>query len=158
VDKRKRRAIESWTDKAWNQQQTAGEHLKSQRYSESIEASQECIELAVKSILSLLDIEYSQSHWWDGEQFSSITRQIQDKQLLDRLEEQDLGYIRLPRLLLLAKLWAQFYLPAKHAFEAEYLAPARDLFGQKEAELAMQHANECYIAASQLLTAIVSQP
>jgi hypothetical protein len=46
--------------------------------------------------------------------------------------------------------WAQFYITAKYGFEAEHLASARDLFNKAEAELAVQHADECFQAASQL--------
>lgn len=164
MDKSKRRMIEGWIDKASNQLQVAKEHLKSYtRFSESIEASQECIELSVKSILSLLDIDYPPSHGWSREQFSSIAKQIQERQLLDKLAAQNLSHIRLPRLLFLANFWAQFYLPAKYGFEAGYLAPAQDLFAKEEADLAARHAEECYRAASELrylsedkLAAIVS--
>lgn len=167
MDKSKRQTIEGWIDKAGHQLQTAREHLKSYyRHSESIEASQECVELSVKSILTLLDIEYPLSHGWNKEQFSSIATQIQKRQILDRLAAQNLGYaIRLPRLLLLTNFWAQFYLPAKYGFEAGYLAPAQDLFVKEEASFAVQHAEECYQAALQLrflgedkLAALVSQP
>jgi hypothetical protein len=58
--------------------------------------------------------------------------------------------IRLPRLLLLMNFWAQFYITAKYGFEAEYLASAKDLFGEGEAELAIRHAKECLSAARQL--------
>jgi hypothetical protein len=151
VGKSKRRMIEGWIDKAWNQLQSARDHLKSFHYSESIEASQECVELSVKSILSLLEIEYPLSHGWNREEFSSIAEQIQKRQLLDKLIAQNLHYgPRLPRLLLLANFWAQFYLPAKYGFEDGYLAPAQDLFKRQEAELAAQHAEECYRAASEL--------
>jgi hypothetical protein len=151
MDKGKRRMVAGWIDKAWKQLETAEEHLESHiRHSESIEASQECIELSVKSILSLLDIEYPPHHWWEGKQFSNIATQIQERRLLNRLEAQDQP-IYLPRLLLLAKLWAQFYLTAKYGFEEGDLAPAKDLFDKKEASLALQHARECYWAASQLM-------
>jgi len=152
VDTRKRRMIEGWIDKAGNQLQTAKDHLKSYyRYSESIEASQECIELSVKSVLSILEIEYPPTHGWNKEEFSRIARQIQKRQLLDRLKAQGLYYSsRLPRLLLLANFWAQFYLPAKYGFESGYLAPPQDLFTKQEAELAVQHAEECYQAALEL--------
>lgn len=63
MDKSKRKMIEGWIDKAGNQLQAAKDHLKSYyRGSESIEASQECVELSVKSILSLVEIEYPLSH------------------------------------------------------------------------------------------------
>lgn len=146
--------MEGWIDKASNQLQAAKEHLKSStRYSEAIEASQECIELSVKSVLSLLDIKYSSSHGWeqDKKQFAAIVKQIQERQLLERLATQYLDHIVcLPRLLFLANFWAQFYLPAKYGFEAGYLAPAQDLFDKKEADLAVQHAEECYRAALEL--------
>jgi HEPN domain-containing protein len=151
MDKGKRRVIEGWIDKAGNQLQAARYHLKSYvQFSECIEACQECIELSVKSILSFLDIEYPSSHGWEKEQFSKIAKQIQDSGLVDRLVEQNLGHIRLPRLLFLANFWAQFYLPAKYGFQTGYLAPAQALFDREEAILAMQHAEECYNAALQM--------
>ncbi|OHB54134.1 MAG: hypothetical protein A2173_01080 [Planctomycetes bacterium RBG_13_44_8b] len=152
MDKSKRRMIEGWIDKVGNQLQSAKDHLKSYcRYSESIEASQECVELSVKSILSLLDIEYPLSHGWNREQFSIIAEQIQKRQLLEKITSQNLYHSsHLPRLLLLANFWAYFYLPAKYGFEAGYLASAQDLFTKQEAELALHHAEECYRAASEL--------
>ena len=154
MDKRKRGTIEGWIDMASNQLQTAKDHLKSRvRYSESIQASQQCVELSVKSILSLLGIEFSRSHGWgqDTKQFATIAKQIQEKQLLDRLAAQYLDHtVRLPRLLFLANFWAQFYLTAKYGFETGYLAPAQDLFERHEAELAVRHAEECYRAASEV--------
>lgn len=167
MDRNKRRTIEGWVDKAWNQLYAAKEHLKSSvRYSESIEASQECVELSVKSILSLLGINYSLSHEWKRKEFSKIAEQIQKRGLMDKLKEQNLGYtICLPRLLFLVNFWAQFYLIAKYGFEIGYLASARDLFNKEEAEIALRHAEECYSAASRLknigekeLSTIVLQP
>jgi len=114
MDKRKCRIIEGWIDKAANQLQAAKEHLKSYtRHSEAIEASQECIELSVKSILSLLDIRYSSSHGWeqDKKQFADIAKQIQERRLLDKLATQSLGHIvRLPRLLLLERTVASSHI------------------------------------------------
>jgi HEPN domain-containing protein len=83
----KRRLIEGWIDKASNQLQAAEQHSKSYiQYSEAIQA-QECIELSVKSVLSLFDITFSPSHGWerDKKQFASIAEQIQNKQLIDKL-------------------------------------------------------------------------
>jgi len=154
MDKNKRRMIEGWIDKAANQLRVAKEHLKSYtRYSEAVEASQECTELSVKSILSLLDIKYPRKHWWDQDKqdFASIAGQIRQGQLQDGLATQHLDHIvRLPRLLFLVNFWAQFYTVAKYGFEVENLASAQDLFGNAEANLAVQHAQECYQAASQL--------
>lgn len=152
MEKSKRKTIGGWIDKARHQLQVAKDHLKSYyRCSESIEASQEFVELSVKSVLSLLEIQYSLSHGWKKEEFSRIAQQIEKRQLLRKLTQQNLYHsCRLPRLLLLANFWAQFYLPAKYGFEAGYLASAQNLFEKPEAQLAAQHAKECYQAASEL--------
>jgi HEPN domain-containing protein len=149
-----RKMIEGWIDKASNQLQAAKDHSKSlYRYSEAIEAAQECIELSVKSVLSLLGIKFSPSHGWeqDKKQFADIAAQVQEKQLMERLAAQYLDHIvNLPRLLFLVNFWAQFYITAKYGFEAGHLAPAKDLFKKEEADLAVQHAEECYQVASHL--------
>ena len=149
-----RNTIEGWIDKASNQLQEAREHLKSSyRCSEAIQASQQCIELSVKSILSILCVKYPKAHQWASqkEPFAKIARQIHDRNLLQKLDMQHLDHVvPLPRLLLLMNFWGQFYLTAKYGFEAEYLASAQDLFRHEEAKLAVQHAEECLRAAHAL--------
>jgi len=149
--KGERKTIEGWIDKAGHQLRAAQDHLKSYyRYSEAIEAAQECVELSVKSVLSLLGVEYKLKHKWDRDEFGDIAKQIKEGELLGRLAGENLYHCsRLPRLLLLANLWGHFYLPAKYGF-AEQLASAQDLFERREAELAVEHAGECYRAASEL--------
>ena len=150
----KRTTIEGWIDKASNQLQAAREHSKfPTQYSEAIQAAQECVELSVKSILSFLDVTFPPSHGWEQgkNQFAAIAEQIQKKQLMDRLTTQCLNHIvNLPRLLFVVNFWAQFYTTAKYGFEAGYLASAKDLFKREDAEIALQHAQECYQAASHL--------
>lgn len=154
VNSRKRRAIEGWIDKASNHLRAAKDHLETRtRHSEVVEAAQECIELSVKSILSLLHIKYSPSHGWeqDKKQFAAIAEQIQDRELLDKLAAYYLdSAIPLPRLLFLVNFWAQFYITAKYGFEVGNLASAQDLIRIEEAELAVKHAKECYRAVSAL--------
>jgi len=149
-----RKTIEGWIDKASNQLQAAKEHLKSSyRCSEAIEAAQECVELSVKLVLSLLHVEYPLAHEWahDKKPFATIARQIEARQLLDKLTSQHLNHtVPLPRLLLLMNFWGQFYLVSKYGFEVEFLSSAQDLFMPEEAKLAVQHAEECYRAASTL--------
>ena len=146
----RRKTAEGWIEKAGNQLRAAEDHLQSFRYSEAIEAAQECVELSVKSMLSLLEIEYELKHKWDWEEFTDIAKQIERRQILEKAAEENLYYCsRLPRLLLLANLWGDFYLPAKYGF-AQYLAPAKDLFEKQEAELAVEHAGECHRAASEV--------
>lgn len=142
-----RKTIEGWIDKAFNHLQTAREHAKWCRYSEAVQAAQECIELSVKSVLSLLCIEYPPAHHWSPEKkpFEGIAQQIVQRQLLEKLAARNLNHnVPLPRLLLLMKFWGQFYLPAKYGFEIEQLASAQDLFRSEDANLAVHHAEECY--------------
>jgi len=151
VEKAKRRIVEGWVDTAANQLQAAKSHLNSyMQFAECIQAAQQCIELSLKSILLLLGVDYGSSHGLDQPQFSKLAKQIQDSDLVDRLAAQNLAHIRLPRLLLLANLWAHFYQPAKYGLQSGYLAPAKDLFDREEATLALRHAEECYSAAIQV--------
>ncbi len=148
------KTIEGWIDKASNQLQAAKEHLKSfYRCSEAMEAAQECVELSVKSVLSLLHVKHPPAHEWapDKKAFAAIARQIQERQLLEKLASQHLDHtVPLPRLLLLMNFWGHFYLATKYGFDAEHFASAQDLFKPDEAKLAVQHAEECYRAASAL--------
>ncbi len=93
-----------------------------------------------------------------------MAEQIRKRGLISRLAVHHLDFIRLPRLLLLANFWGQFYLNAKYGFEAGFLAPAADLFAKEDADLAISHAEECHRMAWQLryvgndkLAAIISQ-
>lgn len=146
-----RKTIEGWIDKAWNQIQAAIEYEKSSyQCSEAIQAAQQCIELSVKSILSLLRVKYPKAHEWAAEKepFAAIVKQIQERKLLEKLASQHLVHIiPLPRLLFLMNFWGQFYLVSKYGFEVEHLASAKELFKLEEAKLAVQHAEECYHAA-----------
>jgi HEPN domain-containing protein len=143
---------EGWIDKAHNQLQAARGHLASRvRWSETIEASQESIELSVKSILSLLRIDYSLTHGWNAEALAGIAEQIRQRDIVPKLRAQNLYWgARLPRLLILTNLWAQFYLAAKYGLEAGKLAPPQELFEEREAQLAVRHAEECCSAANEL--------
>jgi HEPN domain-containing protein len=151
VDDNKRNLISGWLDKASTHLQTAREHVKSHyRISEAIQAAQVCVELSVKTALTVLEIDFPPSHGWNEKQLRQIAEQIEKRQLLARLKEQHLGHIRLPRLLILVNFWEQFYIQAKYGIEAGNLAPAKDLFDKPEAELAISHAEECLRHANEL--------
>ena len=150
MNKQKRNLIEGWLQKAFNQLHTAKEHLKfACRPSETIQAAQECVELSVKAILSIVNIQYSKKHGWEvnKEEFEKITRQINETNILEKLSNENLSHIRLPRLIMLMNFWSQLYIPSKYGYSADDLAPAKDLFDGKEAKLAVEHAEECYNSA-----------
>lgn len=151
MNKQKHNLIEGWLQKAFNQLHTAREHLKyACRPSEAIQAAQECIELSVKAILSMLNIQYSKRHGWEvnKEEFEKIAKQISDANILEKLSNENLSHIRLPRLIMLMNFWSQLYLPSKYGYSANDLAPAKDLFDPKEAKLAVEHAEECLNSAN----------
>jgi hypothetical protein len=109
--------------------------------------------LSVKAALLLLNVEFDRSHGWKkDEEFQRIAKQLREKGIIEKLASRHLSRpARLPRLLLLFRFWAEFYSTAKYGFTAELLAPAGDLFKKDEAELAAAHADECLLAASDLL-------
>ena len=151
MDENKRNLINGWLDKASHHLDTAREHLKSySRISEAIQAAQVCVELSVKAVLTILEIEFPHSHGWNEKQLREIAERIQKRQLLTRFKEHYLNHIRLPRLLVLVNFWEQFYIQAKYGIEAGNLAPAKDLFEKPEAELAIAHADECLRHANEL--------
>jgi HEPN domain-containing protein len=151
VDDSKRNLIKGWLDKASNHLDTAQEHAKSSyRISEAIQAAQVCVELSVKAVLTILELDFPHSHGWNEKQLREIAEQIEKQRLLTRLKEQYLNHIRLPRLLVLVNFWEQFYIQAKYGIEAGNLAPAQDLFEKAEADLAIAHADECLRQANQL--------
>jgi HEPN domain-containing protein len=166
VDQNKRKMIEGWLTKASAHLHTAKEDLQSIHHiTESIQASQVCVELSVKSILTTLEIEYPTTHGWDHKQLAKIAQRVHDRKLLQRLADHNLGHIRLARLLTLVNFWDQFYLQAKYGIEAGNLAPPQDLFDHDEAELAAKHAYECWAAANHfrhltddVLAAILAEP
>lgn len=154
MEYQKRNMLKGWYDKATKKLEAAKRHLNTKtENSEAIQAAQECIELSVKSILSILNIEYSKTHGWEETKgnFLKIAKQISDKDILKKLSSENLGHIRLPRLIMLANFWSQFYLTAKYGFSVSNLAPAKDLFDYKEAELSVAHADECLYALRNII-------
>lgn len=147
-----RKLADGWIKKSGIQLEAAKAHLTSRvRWSEAIEAAQESIELSVKALLSLLRVRFSPRHGWENDSLLRIAEQIRERDLLRKLKSQGLYWSpRLPRLLLIANLWARFYIPAKYGMEQGGLASPQELFEQKEAALAVEHAEECYRAASEV--------
>jgi len=131
---------ESFLERAWNKLNEAKEHLKSLHYSESISASQECIELSIKAIFMLLQEKYSKKHGFSDEEFEAILNKIPE----------NLKHLDYHKLCLYSKFWlGTFYTVPKYGLEKIGVGPEK-LFEKEEAELALKHANKSYHAASQL--------
>ena len=131
---------ESYLHRARNKLVEAEEHLKKFNYSESISASQECIELSVKAIFLLLQEKYPRKHEFNEEEFEKILQMVPAQ----------LKYLDLPKIYLYSKFWSQFYTVAKYGLEKLGVG-ADKLFEKEEAELARKHARKCEFAARQLL-------
>ncbi len=143
----KYRLVEAWLGTASLNLRTANERASTENWAESIQAAYDCIDLSAKSTLALLDVEYPQDHRWTYNGMSGIAKQVRQRGLLARL---DANRIDLPRLLLVANFWGQFFLPVKYGYDSYFLAPPQDLFGEAEAKLAQQHALEAYGTATNL--------
>lgn len=129
---------ESWLRRANNKLDEARNQLKQKcNYSESVSASQECIELSIKSIFSIAEIEFTKTHEIKDEEF---------ERLLDNIPD-DLKFYNYPRIYLLSEFWSYFYITAKYGFEKLKIGSDK-LFNGKEANLALEHANECYNASN----------
>jgi HEPN domain-containing protein len=73
VDDSKRNMINGWLDKASNHLDKAREEVKSYyRISDAIQAAQVCVELSVKALLTILEIDFPQSHGWNEKQLRQI--------------------------------------------------------------------------------------
>ena len=154
---RERDTIRKSIDKAQTQLTEAKSLFESsygrRQYSDAIGSAQVCIELSVKGLLALLGVKAGRTHGKGKDWLKSVTDQIIERGLLERLEAQDLHYeIRLPRLMFLMNHWAEIYLEAKYGYGAElgYLAPAEELFESRDVENAIAAAEECQRASSRL--------
>jgi HEPN domain-containing protein len=131
--------IESFLRRARNKLDEAKEHLERYNYSESISASQECIELSVKAIFLLFQEKYPKKHEFTEEEFEKILQMIPAQ----------LNYLDFPKVYLYSKFWSQFYTVAKYGLEKLGVG-ADKLFEKEETELALKHAKKCEFAASRL--------
>jgi len=152
MDSNKRKLAESWLDQASTHLSTARERVKSHyTIPEAVQAAQTAVELSVKAALVFLGIDFPKAHGWDEKQLQNLADQIRKRHLVEKLAELNLDYsVPLPRLLFLMNFWGEFYLMAKYGMEAGSLAAPKDLFRRGEAELAIRHAEECQMAATEL--------
>lgn len=130
---------ESYLRRALNKQMESENHLGAYRYAESVSASQECIELSIKAIFLLVDLEYPREHKFTEEQFREILKRIPAK----------LAHRDFPKVYLHSMFWSMFYTVAKYGLEKVQVGPDK-LFEKEEAELALKHARRCRSAAGDL--------
>ncbi len=116
--------------RALGRQADAREALTHARNDVSVSNSIEAIEFAAKAAFLFLSVTYPRQHEFNDNQFAA---------LLERIPK-EARHFNFPRLFVLYKFWASFYIQAKYGNERLNLA-AVDLFERDEAELALKHAS-----------------
>lgn len=109
-------------------------------YAESVSSSQECIELSLKAVFLFLGEDFPKTHEFKEQDFIKLLSKIPE----------ELKFYNFPRLYLLSKFWSSFYTVSKYGLEKLEIG-ADELFKDKEANLALNHAEECYSASNALL-------
>ncbi|NVM55472.1 MAG: HEPN domain-containing protein [Candidatus Helarchaeota archaeon] len=117
----------------------AKNHLEKHAFPESISTSQECLELSIKALFLSFSKAYPSKHPHEKEfenAFIDLIRNIPS----------DLKYENFPRMLFLCQLWSHLCTKAKYGYKKAKVGPTK-LFEQLEAQLALNHANECLTVA-----------
>lgn len=131
---------ESYLKRARNKLAEAREYSQGRwSYPESISAAQECIEFSLKAMFLLVGLEYSKEHQIKDDEFVEFLRRI----------PADMPSMNWARVLLISKFWAAFYGVAKYGHE-KLKVGAEQIFKKEEAELAIKHAGECFLAGDTL--------
>jgi len=128
-------AAESFYHRSENMRSQAKAQFEKFCYPESVSASQESMEFAIKAIFLFLQEEYPRTHELKDEDFLKILEKIPE----------ELKFHNFPRLLLINRFWSNLYLIAKYGNEKLGIGPEK-LFKKDEAELALKHADECHSA------------
>jgi len=93
-------------------------------------------ELSLKAIYLYFGEKHPQKHEFTDKDFMKVIEKV----------PVDLAHYNFPRLLLL-RFWSKFYSTAKYGNEELGVGPEK-LFKDAEAKLALEHAEECHLAAS----------
>jgi len=141
IDRRSLRMARGFIDRAWREYLDAREDLERLRCADAVTHAQLAIELSVKAIYLPLKGEYPKRHEFKEEEF---------EELLKNLPEEVGKYHNIPRVYLISRFWAEMYTVSKYGLE-KLGVDADALFKKGEAELAVEHAWECYHAASAVL-------
>ena len=87
---------QSWLQRANNKLDEARSQSAKFNYSESVSASQECIELSIKAIFSIIEIEFAKEHKIKEGEF---------KKLLEKIPNDLKNIYNYPRIFLLSEFW-----------------------------------------------------
>lgn len=130
---------QSYLRRASNKLDEAKSQLQKFNCAESVSSSQECIELSIKAAFLILGEDFPKAHEFKEQDFIKLLSKV----------PKELQFHNFPRLYLLFDFWSKFYIVAKYGLEKLEVGPDR-LFKDKEANLALEHAKECYFATNAL--------
>jgi len=128
---------ESLVSRAWAKLDEAKRYVKESRSDMSVSASQESIELSVKGLFSMFGVPFEPKHEISDDAFRELWLSVPP----------EVSYVNFQRIWLLNKFWATFYTIAKYG-NVKLEAGADKLFSKREAELALEHADEAHRAAN----------
>lgn len=132
--------------RARNKLQEAEILLREGHYPESVSASQECIELSMKSTFYILIGDSPKEHTFRREVFEKVIVKVPE----------ELRHLIYSKLYFYDSFWSSFYTIAKYGLEDLKIGPEK-LFEKEEAQLSLKHADICRFAAKQLENYVNSQ-
>ncbi|MEM4913411.1 MAG: HEPN domain-containing protein [Desulfurococcaceae archaeon] len=119
-------------------------------YSNVIALCQNAIELCGKAIYKLMGVEFPWEHQLLFDEKGKIAQQF--KELLSKEFPRNFAYRNeIPRVIFLSYFWYRFGVIARYGIEEAGIPPDK-LFTRKEAEPAVEHAEECLRVAQSLLS------
>ncbi|MEM1831715.1 MAG: HEPN domain-containing protein [Desulfurococcaceae archaeon] len=143
---------ENLVEKAWGHIERARDELKRcpPSCSNVIELCQTAIELCGKAIYKLMGVEFPREHQPLFEKRGEVAQQF--KKLLSKEFPRFFPYRdEIPRVVFLSYFWYRFGVIAKYGIEEVGIPPDK-LFTRREAELTVEHAEECLRIAQSLLS------
>ncbi|MEM0235814.1 HEPN domain-containing protein [Thermofilum sp.] len=142
---------ENLVEKARGFVSRARDELKSYNpsYSNAVALCQNAIELCGKAIYKLMGMEFPREHQLLFEREGKVAQQF--KELLSKEFPRFFSYRdEIPRVVFLSYFWHRFGVIARYGIEEAGIPPDK-LFTEKEAKLAVEHAEECLRVAQSLL-------
>lgn len=127
------------------------------RYPEVVSAVQEALELTVKGLFHAAGIDPPARHQIDDRRFRDELRRVREAVRTWSPREDEWQNEGMGRIFFLASFWAQAYTAAKYGSDVLDLSPS-ELFGRREAALALNHFGEVVTALTRPLLKSKGKP
>ena len=127
-------SAEEYYNRAEDKYREAKMHMKNVDYVSSVQASQKCCELSMKGIYGFLNKSFTRKHELIENEYREVLECIPED-----ASDYDYG-----RLFEISQVWAKWR-NSMHYGNTNLGITAKQIFTQKEAILALEHANDCRI-------------